>query len=290
MAKNNNDPQNFLKTFVRRAINVVMKIPAFLVKAVYFLPFILFAAWLLQLLYFPKLDVVKLGSAQFAPKIKPVEKQDIFTKILMSKDPISRVHFHMIDEYISQQETMAPLCLTCHGNYPHSKEKKVRSLLNAHSGFMACSVCHTRKEPGTEDILFAWVDRATGKIVNKVKGEYGKYQAKIFPVKIDAQGQKQIFKPVDETAAQQYIKIKDIFTPDQAAQAKLRLHEHISVKPVFCSDCHKKDGYLDFEKLGFPLYRINHLNSTEVVGMINKYKTFYLPTEIDFGAEKLFVK
>ena len=290
MAKKNDDPQYSPKTFSRRAINVVIKIPGFLAKAVYFLPFILFAVWLLQMLYLPKLDVVKLGAAQFAPKIKPVEEQDIFTAILMSKDPISRVHFHMIDEYISQQETMAPLCLTCHGNYPHSKEKKVRSLLNSHSGFIACAVCHARKEPGTEDIIFGWVDRATGEIVNEVKGEYGKYPAKIFPIHIDAQGQKQIFKPVEEKAAQQYIKIKDMFTPDQAAQAKIRLHDHISSKPVFCSDCHKKDGYLDFEKLGFPLHRINHLNSTEVVGMVNKYKTFYLPSEIDFGAEKLFIK
>ncbi len=290
MVKKNDDSQNSPKTFVRRAINVVIKIPVFLAKAVYFLPFILFAVWLLQLLYLPKLDVVKIGVAQFDPTLKPVEEQDIFSAILMSKDPISRGHFHMIDEYISQQETMAPLCLTCHGNYPHSKEKKVRALLNSHTGFIACSVCHARKELGTEDIIFAWVDREAGEIVNEVKGEYGKYPAKIFPIQIDSQGQKQIFKPVEERAAQQYLKIKDKYTPDQAAQAKIRLHEHISLKPVFCSDCHKKDGYLEFEKLGFPLHRINHLNSTEVVGLVEKYKTFYLPSEIDFGAEKLFIK
>jgi hypothetical protein len=49
-----------------------------------------------------------------------------------------------------------------------------------------------------------------------------------------------------------------------------------------------KDGYLNFIELGFPLKRVNHLNSTEVVGLIEKYKTSYLPSEIDFGAEKAF--
>jgi hypothetical protein len=67
---------------------------------------------------------------------------------------------------------------------------------------------------------------------------------------------------------------------------KAKLHEHISDKPVFCSDCHKKDGYLDFKELGFPKQRIDHLNSTEIVGMIEKYKKFYLPSQIDFGIEK----
>jgi hypothetical protein len=55
---------------------------------------------------------------------------------------------------------------------------------------------------------------------------------------------------------------------------------------VFCSDCHKKDGYLDFRDLGFAQTRIDHLNSTEIVGMIEKYKKFYLPSQIDFGLEK----
>jgi cytochrome c553 len=273
---------------MKRVVNKIIKLPVFLIKAVYLLPFILFAVWLLQLLYFPKLEVVKLGAARFAPMLEPAEEQDVFSAILMSQGSISPGHFHMIDEYISQQESMAPLCLTCHGTYPHSKEKKVRALLNFHTGFIACAVCHARQEPGTKDIIFSWVERETGEIVNKVQGEYGKYPAKIFPVQIGPQGQKKIFRPVEEKAARQYINIKDKFNPDQSAQAKIRLHENISTKPVFCSDCHQKDGYLNFIELGFPLKRVNHLNSTEVVGLIEKYKTFYLPSEIDFGAEKAF--
>lgn len=290
MAANNDNLRNSARSLVRKAVNLIFKIPALLIKAVYLLPFILFTAWLLQLLYFPKLEVIKLGAARLSPMLKPVQEQDVFSKILMSRDPVSEGHFHMIDEYISQSETMAPLCLTCHGNYPHSKEKKVRALLNSHTGFIACAVCHARKEPGKKDIIFSWVERETGKIVNTVKGQYGKYPAKIFPVYLDAKGQKKILRPVEEKAARQYLKIKDKYNPDQAAQAKIKLHENISTKPVFCSDCHKKDGYLDFSELGFPSQRVHHLNSTEVVGLVEKYKTFYLPSVIDFSGVKTFDK
>jgi len=41
-----------------------------------------------------------------------------------------------------------------------------------------------------------------------------------------------------------------------------------------------------FKELGFSKQRIDHLDSTEIVGMIEKYKKFYLPSQIDFGIEK----
>ena len=47
-----------------------------------------------------------------------------------------------------------------------------------------------------------------------------------------------------------------------------------------------KNGYLDFIALGFPPQWVAHLNSSEVVGLIDKYKTFYMPAEIDFGDGK----
>ncbi|MDX2512233.1 MAG: hypothetical protein QNK25_09325, partial [Desulfobacterales bacterium] len=97
--------------------------------------------------------------------------------------------------------------------------------------------------------------------------------------------EKIIFRPVDEKSAQHFLEVKDQYTPDQIAQAKTLLHEHIAKQPVFCSDCHQKDGYLNFAELGFPELRIHHLNSSEVVGMVEKYKQFYIPAQIDFGVE-----
>lgn len=283
MRKKSLKAQNPPKTFAGRVLHKILRLPLFLLKVAYLLPILLFGLWLLQMLYFPQLEARKI--AEF---VKSKKEENIFKTFLIQKDAVPREHFHMTDEYVTRKEPILPLCSTCHGTYPHSKEKKVRAILNFHTGFIACSVCHARKEPGTKDIIFKWVHWKTGEILDKVKGEYGKYPAEIFPVKIDDKGRKTIFRPVDYQSAKHYLLIRQKLTSDQIAQAKIKLHEHISEKPVFCSDCHKKDGYLDFIKLGFSRQRVNHLNSTEVVGMIQKYKTFYLPSEIDFGVEQIF--
>jgi len=277
-------------TSVGRAIQQVKGLFALALKLLYISPFILFGILLLQMVYFPYLERAEIAALE-----RLGEEEDIFKVILTKKEPVPRGHFHMIDDYVSVREPNPPLCVVCHGTYPHSKEKKVRALLNLHTGFIACSVCHARQDldgaPVSEKdhiVRFLWVDRLTGEILDKVEGEYGKYPAKIYPIKFTEDGPERVFRPVSAKAAQQFLKLKDKFTPDQTAQAKIKLHERISEKPVFCSDCHKKDGYLDFSKLGFPKTRVNHLVSTEVVGMIDKYKTFYLPSVIDFGAESSF--
>jgi hypothetical protein len=58
----------------------------------------------------------------------------------------------------------------------------------------------------------------------------------------------------------------------------MKIHEdNLSKKAVACDECHNKDGYMDFAKLGFPHYRINQLASSEVAQMMDHYKTFYIP-------------
>jgi hypothetical protein len=251
-----------------------------LIKTAITIPLVVFGFWLLKSIYLPSVEAKK------TPELaESHEEADIFQRILMDETPVSAGHFHMLDGAITQPEPFHPLCTNCHGTYPHSKEKKVRALLNFHTGFMACSVCHVRKASDDQDYFFVWVDRQTGKTSMQVKGGFGKYPAKIFPMQVTAAGQKRIFRPVSEKAAAEFLELKDKFTPDQMAKAKIKLHEGITKKPVFCTDCHKKDGYLDFAKLGFPKNRVDHLVSTEVASMIEKYETFYIPESIDFGAQ-----
>ena len=254
------------------------KISIFLLKTTFAVPLILLGLWLLQMLYYPVVDVHKVSA-----RLEPAKEEGVFAGILRAHKPLGRGHFHMVDEEREKHEPYEPLCLTCHGTFPHSKEKKVRSLLNFHTGFMACAVCHVRKDPKAQDHFFIWVDRVTGITSLAVEGEYGKYPAKIFPVKITGGGQQEIIRPVSQQSAREYLELKDKFTPDQAAKAKIKLHEKLSQKPVFCMDCHKKDGYIDFSELGYSRNRVDHLSSTEVASMIEKYETFYLPEVIDFS-------
>ncbi|NOX35068.1 MAG: hypothetical protein GXP56_15290 [Deltaproteobacteria bacterium] len=274
-----NDPE-LGRIYIKNEFPEIRKPPGrflnFCLKLVYIVPLFMFGTWLLHTVYFPQLAA--------SPPVKSLQTEDQFKTILKKSDPVYRGHFHLVDEYVTTDEPNPPLCLKCHGSYPHSKEKKVRSILNAHTGFIACSVCHARKKVEDKNIYFTWIMNETGEMKKKVKGGYGKYPAKIYPIQIQGGSPKHIFRPVNEATAQQYLKHKDQYSPDQIARAKIILHENISPKPVFCSDCHKKNGYLDFESLGFSRQRVNHLNSTEIVGMIEKYKTFYLPVKLDFGA------
>ena len=256
------------------------KLYIFLVKAIFAIPLFIFGIWLLQLLYAPG-----LAARKPAEKSSPAAQDGVFRKILKSEKRKSQPHFHMVDEILDRPEPFQPICLSCHGTFPHSKEKKVRSLLNFHTGFMACAVCRYRKDSADKSFSFVWVDRVTGITSRQVDGEYGKYPAKIFPARLGGADEVEIIHPVNEQSAREFMELKDQFTPDQMAEAKIKLHDQISQKPVFCIDCHKKDGYLDFSKLGFPKNRVNHLISSEVASMIANYETFYLPEVIDFGSQ-----
>lgn len=254
------------------------KFSIFFIKAIFAVPLFLLGLWLLQMLYAPHTAALKPAEPPM-----PFEEEGIFRKILKNVKLKPQPHFHMVDEHVDQPEPYQPICISCHGTFPHSKEKKIRSLLNFHTGFMACAVCHYRKDPADETFSFLWVDRVTGATSRQANGEYGKYPAKIFPARVTADGSETIIHPVSEKSAREFLELKDQFTPDHMAQAKIKLHEQISPKPVLCGDCHKKDGYLDFKNLGFSKNRVNHLASSEVIGMIQNYETFYLPEVIDFG-------
>lgn len=261
-------------------VHLKSKIGVFLVKALFVLPLFVFGLWLIQALYFPEVRAKKLEDP-----FQTGAGDLFFRKIGLQKAPVPRDHFHMIDAFIFQPGPYEPVCRTCHGTYAHSKDKRIRSFLNSHEGFLACAVCHVRKDPADKTVSFTWVDRRTGVIAMAVEGEYGKFPAQIFPKRISASGQEVIIRPMSEKSAQAFLNNRDKLTPDQVAQAKAKLHEHISNKPVVCLECHKKGGYLDFAELGFAKNRVDHLTSSEVASMIEKYETFYLPEVLDLGSQ-----
>jgi cytochrome c553 len=273
-------------SFLYGAMNVLKIFFQFFIKMIYIGPFFVFGLWLISVVYFPGFDLNASISLLKYRNAKTAVQANV-----QKKEAIPRGHFHMIDGYVERGESQPSICATCHGIYAHSKEKTVRALLNMHEGFIDCSVCHVRRDKadGTEKTIskngkieFLWVERETGQFKTAVEGEYGKYPAKIFSVIYTEQGTRRIYSPMTEEAAQDFLEIKAGLTEKQLKDARAKLHNAISKEPASCSECHKKDGYLNFEKIGFPKQRVDHLVSSEFVGMIDKYKTFYLPSGIDF--------
>jgi cytochrome c553 len=265
----------------------IKRIALFCLKGIYLAPIFAFGIWLISIVYLQ-------GHEFKSPTSREKAKKDVggFNILMPKQETVPRDHFHMIDQYVETQRDNQPVCVTCHGSYAHGKEKRVRAILNMHDGYIACAVCHARQGDGHGDgkgagagkeMDFLWVDRETGEFKPAIKGEYGKYPARIFPIAYSAQGAGRIFTPITAEAAQAFLDRLPGLTPDQAKQARAALHDALSKEAVSCADCHKKDGYLDFKALGFPQQRIDHLISTEFVGMIEKYKTFHLPSVIDFG-------
>jgi len=259
-----------------KLINIIMKTCVFLIK-LFHIPFLLiFSLWLLQILYFPHLSYKGIGVKQSVVIPEYAKDKKMLMSIMKHREPLSYGHFHITDEYITRMvdklDSNPPFCMMCHGTYPHSKEKKTRALTNLHTSIMACEVCHIRRDPGDESHFFTWVNLKTEKTSMKVKGGYGKYDAVIVPMKtVDGRD-----KRLDKILGEKFPDYEN-FTPDMDDDRKKKIHEHLSKKPVPCLDCHKKKGYMDFEKLGFSLQRSNQLVSSEVSRMVEHYETFYMP-------------
>jgi hypothetical protein len=55
----------------------------------------------------------------------------------------------------------------------------------------------------------------------------------------------------------------------------------MSKKPLQCTECHGREPYINFVKVGYSPTRAESLYRTEVADMIDKYMKFYLPTMFD---------
>jgi hypothetical protein len=269
---------------------MIKRIFLFFLKVIYILPFFVIGLWLISVVYFPSFS---LDSS--VTMVKYDKTQDTADVMAAQKKEEAQVHhFHITDKYVERLDEERQICDQCHGAYAHGKNKKVRALLNLHTGYLACTVCHVRKDGGeglggatlkAEITGYTWVDNDTGEFKASATGEYGKFSEMIFPVMSGDQGDRRIYRPVTDSAAQRFLDNKLEWTEKQLDEERVKLHEKISKEAITCTDCHKKDGYIDFAALGYPKQRVDHLISNEVVGMIENYKTFYLPSVVDFRGE-----
>jgi hypothetical protein len=271
-----------IKTTLSKAAGRSKRYSVFLAKTVYIGAFFVISLLLLRMIYFPELGFSHTSKPRTGAL--PVSIGDK-TGETGDRDKQPRHHFHITDEYVDRLESGPTICLVCHGVYPHGINERTASFLNMHIGFMTCEVCHIRMDPRRSNHFFTWVDLETGKTSMKVKGGYGKYPAKITSmINIDGKPER-LVKLISENfaLADEQLK-KGRYAPENvpAVVNIKRVHEiNLSKEPVTCNDCHKKNGYLDLKKLGFPRHRIDHLALAEVSFMVEQYKTFYMPRMLD---------
>jgi hypothetical protein len=221
-------------------------------------------------------------------KIEEGQKSAILEEVKSQEEYEIHRHFHNITRAPLLPENLRPVCYICHSDYPHSKNKKVRALLNMHTQFFVCETCHIEDKEGAE-IIYTWYNPADkypkgpffGTSYNPETGNLKEVKdifSKIAPFfKSSADKLETAIQMHDAPLAQDYMKVRDKLTPEQRDNVKKKFHVNIKPKGHECKVCHAKKGLLDFRKLGFADNRIVDLEQLNVAGMITKYEKFYLP-------------
>ena len=200
-------------------------------------------------------------------------------------------HFHNVPENDVLTIGKKSVCMHCHGDYPHSKEKMVRSLLNMHTQFIGCMTCHAdEKKLGNSEISFGWlnfsgievtgppfgtdVDPDTGSLVTT-----DDYYSKIVAYTQHDDGQTLLEITEDKPEVREFIEIHEKSSEQDSEAIKKRFHKLITDKGHKCTRCHteEKKSFLPLQKLGFSENRIDSITNLNIVGIVQKYKDFYMP-------------
>ena len=209
------------------------------------------------------------------------------------EQPYIEGRFHHIGFKIQQDN--ASNCVLCHGNVPHDKSKEIRSFLNMHTFYTACETCHLHPEKDDKEVVFRWYDKETGELTvnppalveieqayahpdEKSYTTYGNYGSKIAPGIIKNEMFSFLRTEKDNVFIERFLKEQGKLSQQQKSQMKQVIHKGLNEKAIECNKCHQeKDPYISFAKLGYPPRRVDELTNTSVVGMIDKYKEFYIP-------------
>ncbi len=230
------------------------------------------------------------GPAVLVPikeKIEETQKSEILEEVKKQEEYEVHRHFHNVVAYPQLPDKVRPVCYICHSDYPHSKNKKVRAILNMHTQFSVCETCHIEEKKGAT-VAYRWYnpfsenpkgpffgtsyDPETGNLM-EVEDLFSKI-APYFMVdgEIEAALQMQ-----ESDLAKDYMNVRDELTPEQRDNVKKKFHVNIKAKGHECKDCHSRKGLLDFRALGFASNRTVDLEQLNITGMITKYEKFYIP-------------
>ena len=197
-------------------------------------------------------------------------------------------HFHHLPELKELDRQHQSQCLMCHSLLPHSKNERIRVMMNMHSDFLNCETCHYKKDHAR--IRYEWYDMGIDNEITRGPKFGTHYDAltgmlegtknhisKITPIRSSDGGEEILFMSQDHPMARDYLRVQDRLSPGDRDVAKKRFHGEIDSKGWACQECHRKEGILNFRELGFSDRRIEELENLEIVGLFEKYEVFHLP-------------
>jgi hypothetical protein len=188
-------------------------------------------------------------------------------------------HFHHVGRWY--QSDKWNFCVKCHGPTPHSRAPQQRAFLNMHNLFISCQVCHVREKEGIAPTRFGWIDITDGQLCpnpDMAKGVWGEYGAKIVPLKESQENPQPATLDEEEAFAAKFRTRMDKLDDRQKVIGNKFIHRRCVETPVRCSDCHNSEKeFLPYTALGYSSERSDFLVSAEVVDLVARYETFYIP-------------
>jgi hypothetical protein len=188
-------------------------------------------------------------------------------------------HFHHIGRWY--QSDKWSFCVKCHGPTPHSKAPQQRAFLNMHNLFISCQVCHVREQEGVAPTRFGWVDITNGQLCSNpdmAEGVWGEYGAKIIQLKGAEENPQPVTLDEENDFAATFRKRVDDLGDRQKVIGNRFIHRRCVDTPVHCGDCHNsEEAFLPYTALGYSSERSAFLVSSEVVDLVGRYETFYMP-------------
>lgn len=235
------------------------------------------------------------------PEQEPVK---ILQELKVERFTEKQRHFH--NEPTVDKITLGKsnVCFECHGDFPHSKEPMIRSLLNMHTQFIGCMTCHVdEKKIDKSTLKFSWlnysgivvkgepfgldIDSSTGMLLPT-----DDYYSKIVVYSKSIKADNLIEITAGRSEVQEFISVKDTLSDSDSEAMKKRFHRSTKSKGKFCPTCHVSEdkSFLPFRELGFSERRIGDLTNLNISNLIQKYEKFYLPILFQYPADSSATK
>ncbi len=197
--------------------------------------------------------------------------------------------FHKKEQFAITRLQDESSCRVCHPLYPHSENNMVRALLNMHTGFMVCEVCHLKKE-NFKNCVYDWKDTENAEYMGEPYGTFYNPKLKMahksehfisrIAVFEKLNGKKRLLMNDGDTRkANEFMGIEKQLRPSEKDTRLRYFHRDINRKEisVACDECHSYHSILEFNRLGFNEITKNNLINLNIKGLVTKYKTFYFP-------------
>ena len=220
---------------------------------------------------------------------------------------------HKDEQYSVTRLTDGSSCMVCHRFYPHSNNLKVRAILNMHTAYMICDLCHLKKEK-MDGLTYDWKSPDSAEFTG---GPYGRYTghetdthqetggllsrtlqlfsskekgaektrkagyllSRIAVFSSEGGGKKLLMNVRDVEKAHEFQDREKSMTPEGKKNELDYFHRDIAKKEftAACNECHSSRSVLNFKKLGYDDKTAGYLKELDVKRLETEYTTFYFP-------------